>query len=174
MDMSLGKLWELVMDREAWCAAVHGVTKSQTWLNNWTELTWTELNRWVFFLFHVASGLWRCEWIFDAQRSGLVERLLLLYTFFSFCALNKTTYSSHCWNHTGPCSELWLIEQSTMAWLDLSWSLFPIHQLEVIDSKAKGWQKHQVIEVWVLKASHGRQPTKHYGEKSLTSIVLHH
>ena len=42
MNMGLGRLRELVMDREAWRAAIHGVTKSQTLLSNWTELNWTE------------------------------------------------------------------------------------------------------------------------------------
>ena len=41
VDLGLSELWELVMDREAWRAAIHGVTKSQTQLSNWTELNWT-------------------------------------------------------------------------------------------------------------------------------------
>ena len=41
MDMSLGELWELVMDRKAWHAVIHGVAKSRTWPRDWTELNWS-------------------------------------------------------------------------------------------------------------------------------------
>ena len=46
MDMGLSGLRELVMDREAWRAMVHGVSKSRTWLSNWTELNWTQQDYW--------------------------------------------------------------------------------------------------------------------------------
>ena len=50
MDMSLSKLWELLMDRESWHATVHGVTKSQTRLNDWTEKLETSILQEKHFL----------------------------------------------------------------------------------------------------------------------------
>ena len=60
--MSVSKLWDLVMDREAWRAAVHGITKSQTLLSDWTELNWIYLSLPTgmdIFVLQVRKHTWR-------------------------------------------------------------------------------------------------------------------
>ena len=59
MDMSSSKLQDLVIDREAWCAAVHGVTKSWTWLSNWTELNCVIMSPTSHFMYLYSAHLLR-------------------------------------------------------------------------------------------------------------------
>ena len=88
MDMGLGGLWELVMNREAWHAAIHGVTKSWTQLSDWTELNWS-MNMVCFslylchlwFLSSVFYSFLHIELLFlSVQSVQLLSRVWLLVT----------------------------------------------------------------------------------------------
>ena len=106
MDMSLGELWEMVMDREAWHAVIHGVVKSWTRLCDWTELNWTQyysftsvifLNQPVFCLWGVttldtgnSSYYLLCSISYEVHTIIYMSILVLMTIYSPFCYCSES------------------------------------------------------------------------------------
>ena len=104
MDMSLSKLHMLLMDREAWCATIRGVTKIWTWLSNWTELSWTERSEiCMYYLSNLIESL---------------ESLCILLVSYAYCKKLSQTW----WLKTIEMYYLTVLQAWSFNYVSLGWN----------------------------------------------------
>ena len=119
MDLNLGRLWELVMDRETWWATVHGVTKNQTRLSNWIELSWTESLKLInFYAILNFSILNRQQRYMDQPWPPIFLTILTFHTFIFSVTLHDFFFFFLSWS----ASQIICLQYSIIGFLlDVFW-----------------------------------------------------
>ena len=128
MDMSLSKLWELVMDREAWCAVVHGVTKSRT--QNWTELT--------YLWWQVSQNTPQLSPDKNDSRAFVLQERLVGDLAQNLCSWLFFLYSFDNFKNTDVCEHSvmsdsvtpWTAARQNSLFFTVSWSLLKLKSIE--------------------------------------------